>query len=239
MKRTVILALALVMAVPMRAHSAPSPLGSTGDSSACGSAWHITLGVSAGAKLISMGSSPYSSSQAVFVEVPLVGDIALSSSWTLTTGLKYRFEWAPLKYEVQTREGADGLYYNSTPGTVRHLATAQHSYVGIPVEVTWFPKPDNHRLLRMSMDVYAAYAVSRYIRSRTLDPMRLGLGGSDMLLDADDPTLLPWKLEVGLTVATDYLGLLHGLRFFVDLLPTYRDPATGHGVNTVGLAIYL
>ena len=50
---------------------------------------------------------------------------------------------------------------------------------------------------------------------------------------------MPWKLELGLTLSTDVLGLIHGVRFFVDLLPTYRDPLIDEPVYTAGMTIFL
>ena len=49
----------------------------------------------------------------------------------------------------------------------------------------------------------------------------------------------PWKLEVGLTLSTDVIGLTHGLRLFTNLLPTYKDPATGEKFYTSGVTLFL
>ena len=52
-------------------------------------------------------------------------------------------------------------------------------------------------------------------------------------------SLLPWKLELGLSVTTDVIGLLHGVRFFVNLLPSYHDPVTDTDLFLHGMTLYL
>ena len=49
----------------------------------------------------------------------------------------------------------------------------------------------------------------------------------------------PWKLEIGLKVSTDAIGLLHGIRFFTNLLPTYIDPAKDGKIYTSGITLFL
>ena len=44
---------------------------------------------------------------------------------------------------------------------------------------------------------------------------------------------------MGLTLSTDVIGLTHGLRLFTNLLPTYKDPATGDKVYTSGITFFL
>lgn len=202
----------------------------------------LTLGVQAGATLFTMGQTPYDSPYGLTLQLPLVVTIPLSDSWSLLTGLRYDFEWAPLRYNVEPAAGG-GLDFVTTPATGRQTAMMHHSYLGIPIEVEWYPFRNNHRLLHLSLDIYGGYAVSRYLKIHTRDARNTYFGtqtsrGSEVV-ESSDPMFQPWKLEVGLTVGTDMLGLLHGVRFFTNLLPTYRDPASGQKIYTSGMTFYL
>ena len=246
MKRVLTLFLLLAAAGGMWAQADPSAGKATGDSIGCGQPQgrrqlHITFGLSGGASILSAGQTPYTLSHALFVEVPMVAVFDLTKSLRLTTGLKYRFEWAPLKYNVEHLDGTDGLQFNTTPTTYRSSFIVHHSYLGIPVELTWYPLPNEHRILSVGLDIYAAYAVSRYIKQHSHIPIGGGIDYSQnsLLLSSSDPTLLPWKLEMGLTLSSDVLGLLHGVRVFADLLPTYRNPVTGKGIYAIGMNFYL
>ena len=49
----------------------------------------------------------------------------------------------------------------------------------------------------------------------------------------------PWKVELGMTLSTSVIGLVHGVRLFANLLPTYIDPATGEKIYTSGISLFL
>jgi len=42
-----------------------------------------------------------------------------------------------------------------------------------------------------------------------------------------------------LTLSTSVIGLVHGVRLFANLLPTYVDPATGEKIYTSGITLFL
>ena len=202
----------------------------------------LTLGVQAGATLFTTGNTPYDSPYGLKLQIPLVTTIPLSDSWQLVTGLRYDFEWAPLRYNVEPAAGG-GLDFVTTPATGRQTAIMHQSYLGIPFEVEWYPFRNNHRLLHLSLDIYGGYAVSRYLKITTRDARNTYFGTqtsrSSEVVESSDPMFQPWKLEVGFTVGTDMLGLIHGVRFFTNLLPTYRDPASGQKIYTSGMTFYL
>ena len=201
----------------------------------------LTLGVQAGATFFTMGQTPYDSPYGLTLQLPLVVTIPLSDSWSLVTGLRYDFEWAPLRYNVEPAAGG-GLDFMTTAATGRQTSVMNHGYLGIPLKVDWYPYRNNHRIMCLSFDVYGAYAVSRYLKIHTRDARHTYYGvqtahGSEVV-ESSDPMFQPWKLELGLTIGTDMLGMLHGVRFFTNLLPTYRDPATGQGIYTSGMTFY-
>lgn len=200
----------------------------------------LTMGVQGGATLFTTGHTPYDSPYGLTLQLPLVACIPLSDSWSLVSGLRYDFEWAMLRYNVQPAAG--GLDFMTTAATGRQTSVMHHGYLGIPLKVEWYPYRNNHRLLNLSFDIYGAYAVSRYLKIHTRDARHTYSGvqtdhGSEVV-ESTAPMFQPWKLEVGLTVGTDMLGILHGVRFFTNILPTYRDPATGQGIYTSGMTFY-
>lgn len=234
MKRIFILIVALGLAMTANAQCGGDSTSSRGNA-------RLTLGVQGGATLFTTGHTAYDAPYGLTLQIPLVASIPLSDSWQLVTGLRYDFEWALLRYNVQSAAGG-GLDFLTTPTTERQTAVMHHSYLGIPLRVDWYPFPRNHRVMSLSLDVYGGYAVSRYLKITTRDARNTYFGmqtsrGSEVV-DPYDPMFQPWKLELGFTVGTDMLGLLHGVRFFTNLLPTYRDPATGEGIYTSGMTFY-
>lgn len=236
MKRIFILIAVLGLATAVNAQC-----GDDSTSSECRHQTTLTLGVQAGATLFTMGQTPYDSPYGLTLQLPLVVTIPLSDSWQLVTGLRYDFEWAPLRYNVEPAAGS-GLNFMTTATTDRQTSVMHHGYLGIPLKVDWYPFRNNHRLLNLSFDVYGAYAVSRYLKIHTRDARHtyngVQTGYGSEVVESSDPMFQSWKLELGLTIGTDMLGMFHGVRFFTNLLPTYRDPATGQGICTSGMTFY-
>lgn len=200
------------------------------------------LGVQAGARLNLTSGTPYDAPYSLLLQIPFVGKIPLPvERLTAIGGLRYDFEWSLLRYNVSPAEGG-GLEFLTTPGTGRQTAVMFHSYLGLTGEVEWNAVARNRRVLRLSVDYYLAYDVSRYLTIRNRDARSTYFGTqtstSKTVVESGDPMFQPWKLEIGLTAATDLLGIIHGVRFFTNLLPTYKDPATGEKIYTTGMMIY-
>lgn len=205
----------------------------------------LELGLSAGYSLFLQDENPYCSTHGYTLQIPLLLQYYMTPHWRLSTGLRYDFNWDPLKYRVTYG------YDDSHPLTIdtglfrgRQSAYAFHSYLGVPLQLTWYPMPKDRGLLSVSFDLYAAYSVSRFLMvkeadDRYYDPYTLGVGGSMSEDEHGDPSMLPWKLEVGLSLNTSVLGLIHGVRFYADLLPLYREPVSGEKIRNVGMTIFL
>ena len=202
----------------------------------------VDLGIEAGFSLLNNERSPYSASHSYVLRLPLMAHLKLSQRWNLNVGLRYDFQWDILRYNVTPAEGG-GIELLTTPTTGRQTATAFHSYLGIPLELEWMLTPASSNGLRLSADIYAAYAVSEYLTIRTLDARNtyngMRSGTYKEVVESDDPMFKPWKLEIGLKVSTDAIGLLHGIRFFTNLLPTYIAPATNQKIYTYGITFFL
>lgn len=202
----------------------------------------VDLGMEAGISLLNNSHSPYSASHSYVLRLPLMAHLNLSRHWNLNVGLRYDFQWDKLRYNVTPIEGG-GIDILTTPTTGRQTATMFHSYLGIPLELEWLLTPNSRSGLRLSADIYAAYAVSEYLTIRTLDARNtyngMRSGNYREVVESDDPMFQPWKLEIGLKVSTDAIGLLHGIRFFTNLLPTYIDPSSNQKIYTSGITFFL
>ncbi|MBQ8703099.1 MAG: hypothetical protein IJ524_01835 [Bacteroidales bacterium] len=240
--------IAIILSLVLAASALPAQTDTLPDSlSACGNGGrrqvNLTLGVQAGMKFNRTDYTPYDAPHSLLLQIPLVATIPLPvDRLTAIGGLRYDFEWSFLRYNV-TRVDGGGIDLLTTPTTGRQTATMFHSYLGLTGEVQWQVVPGNHRALRLGLDYYVAYDVSHYLTIRTLDARNTYFGvltSSDRtVVESGDPMFQPWKLEVGLTLSTDMLGIIHGVRFFTNLLPTYIDPASGTKIYNTGMMIYL
>lgn len=221
---------------------------SVGDTSRQG--FTLTLGVSAGATLYANGNdmSPYYSHHGFMVQLPLLVNWDVAPHWKLSSGLRYDFNWDPLYYAVEPvlsewrfEEPYEeyGLRFNQTPTTATLKAYAYRSYIGIPIEVKWYPWAQDKKRLGIAFDIFAAYAVTQYIN---IDDITITPNGNDRSTGgyrSDLNAMNPWKVEVGFSVSTGLLGLIHGIRFFTNFLPTYTDPTSGEKIYTSGVTMFL
>lgn len=253
MKRFVLILL-LFSVVGASAQSFDSLSGARYDTPAtgCGSdssrhnSLSLCVGVAGGYSLYVMDDSPYASSHGYTLQIPLLLRYDLTPHWRFGTGLRYDFNWDPLRYRVASDpfSGEMSLALDTAMHFGTQSAYAFHSYLGVPIEMTWFPVAREHGLVSVSLDVFAAYTVIRYLHiseqtTQGYDPNSLACSTNSSEKDFGDENMLPWKLEVGLTISTDALGLIHGVRFFGNLLPTYREPVSGKKIYPFGMTIYL
>ncbi|MBP3764038.1 MAG: outer membrane beta-barrel protein [Bacteroidales bacterium] len=235
MKRTLILLAALGLALGGRAQA---------DSTAtCASAdypkWGLSLGISASATLFANGNdmSPYYSKYGFALHIPLMINYRHSPHWTFSAGLQYDFQWAPLRYRVEEVGFGEGLDFPSGPVQGTQHAHAFHGYLGFPLQATWYPFRSYGRRLYFGFDIHPAYAVTRHIS--ITDRVLSRTGGSTEAGDVSGDFMRPWKLEVGVTLGTTAIGLLHGVRFYANLLPTYHDAVSDEDIYTAGIQFFL
>jgi len=219
--------------------------------------WRLDLGISGGATLYTgnLDYTPYYSRYGLQLQVPLVLKYRVSPHWNLGAGVRYDLRFDPLVYAVKVNYNYNGEWstlgidFESTPIAGRQSGYAMRHYIGLPLSATWYPWAREPRLLGIAFDLYAGYSFSSHIVTGRIEAMRTTTGGTSDVSITDysqsdaiyigDPSLLPWKLELGVTLSTDVLGLVHGVRLFTDLLPVYRDPATGDNLYTAGMTIFL
>ena len=245
--KQIVFILTLLLAAPVlraQTDTLPSPVGDTAATCGNGGGRQLSLhlGVQAGAKFNLTSHTPYDAPYSLLLQIPFVGKFPLPiERMTAIGGLRYDFEWSFLRYNVTPVDGG-GIDFLTTPTTGRQTAVMFHSYLGLTGEVQWQVFKSSHRALRLSLDYYAAYDVSRYLTIRTRDARNTYFGTQTStgktVVESSDPMFQPWKLEIGLTASTDVLGIIHGIRFFTNLLPTYIDPASGEKIYNTGMMIY-
>ena len=210
----------------------------------------LKVGLSAGTTLFSRGNdlSPYYSKYGFSLQIPVLCEYDFAPHWKFSTGLRYDFNWDPLSNgveEVWTNNGEyNGLAHSTIPYAGKQIAYVHSGFLGIPLKITWYPKADNKRMLGVSLDYYVGYAITKYynisMNQITLtDAATQSYNMSGDMMRSDSPSILPWRMEAGLTLSTDYLGLVHGVRIFFDLLPRYEDPLTGEKIRTTGITFFL
>lgn len=197
----------------------------------------LKLGVSGGATLFSTAneSSPYYSKYGFFLQIPFEAQWWVAPHWKLSTGLRYDFNWCLLYYNVEVTD-AEGLDFRTTPTVATHHNHLFSSYVGIPLRAEWFPWAEHRNVLSLAVDIFAGYAVNQNIIFKEWNEE--SVGGDGVKTRVQTP-LQPWKLEAGLSLFTSMVGLSHGVRLFANLLPTYKDPATGKKIYTAGISLFL
>jgi len=211
----------------------------------------LVLGLSAGVNLFTTDNqfSPYYSKYGFIMQVPLMLQYQMTPSWRLSTGARLDFTFNPLHYNVDWHEVDDGNDYIYADGLdfQETFTGKQHYFIyffhlGIPLQATWYPWPNEKRLLAVTGDLFAGYAFGNdlFLNRSYADRNGSSTGIDDVhQVSHHTESLLPWKLEVGVTLSTDVLGLIHGVRFFANLLPSYRDPETGDDLYLAGMTLYL
>ena len=241
MKRIVIILAALSIALVGHAQTDTQPDTSSSCQGCRQVEFNIDLGLSAGISALSKNmGSPYYSKYGFTLQIPLMAHWQFAPHWRLSAGLRYDFNWYPLYYDVEINADRNGICFPTEPTTATRRGYAYGSYVGVPVELKWYPRANSRGSFGIALDVFTGYAVSSNItinehQVEILDNVISGfMHGSNIM-----SVMQPWKVEIGLTLTTDKLGLLHGLRFFANCLPTFIDPATDTPIYTSGIIMFL
>ena len=217
------------------------------DTSSCSSNTSVVVGFSAGVTLFGNGNdmSPYYSKYGLLLHVPIVLQHDFDPHWRLSSGLRFDFHYDPLYHTVKQLTDAEcdpiGIGFDNFPVHTQQHGHAFRAFLGIPLELTWYPKANNHHILSLGVDFFAGYAIAQhfFLKDETYTITGTHVTGLTSEDSFSDPSMSRWKMELGLTLGTDYIGLIHGVRLFGDLLPRYKDPVTGEKIYCVGLTFYL
>ena len=173
-------------------------------------------------------NSPYASDGTLTCNIPLITDFKLSDKWTLRTGLMLSFEYVKLYHQVTLEDGVLTLADGRTPMQKNGFS---NTYLGIPATIYFTPYPEmGSRSVSFGADV----RVSRLLGSTFSNTPDIFLSQK---LRPKTGVYNPWRIEVGLDMTTNAIGIIHGVRLYTNLLPEFRSKETGKSLHTLGLEI--
>ena len=181
--------------------------------------------------------SPYYSKHSMALHFPLMVHYRITPRWMFSAGMQYDFVRSPLEYRVKDISDDLGVAFSTNLQYASQSAYVYHFYAGLPVQITWYPTRKLSRGVSLSFDVHPAYAVSQYLAIHDFTATPTGSSGTGYELEGD--FLNPWKLELGVTIGLPRLGLIHGIRIYGDLLPTYREYINKKNVYMGGISLFL
>ena len=194
--------------------------------------WSLSLGLLVGHRfgelMPSALASPYATEGTMTAYFPLITHFKLSDKWNLRTGLMMGYEYTKLYHQVTLDEGGLNIADGRTP--IQKNAFL-NTYLGIPATIYFTPHPKRGS---QSVSFGADVRVSRLVGSTFSNMPDIFLGKP---LKVREGIYNPWRIEVGLDVATNAIGIIHGVRFYTNLLPEYRIKDTGKSVRAFGLEI--
>ena len=177
-------------------------------------------------------SSPFYYTRKFNPSVSLYGKWRLNSRWTVKTGLQY--DYFNMRLNI-VDVSAWGMLITDGEGNTPDF---QYSYVdqhflGVPVDVTFHPfkrKPD---ALGLTAGLTASHQVVEGMYNVVLNEGRGNIAGV-----STDGMLNPWRLELHFGVETNTIGVIHGLQYYVNLLPTYIGIPNAGKFRECGVSIF-
>lgn len=195
----------------------------------------VTGGISAGIRTdvsnCSLGS-PYYTPLSYYISVPIYADFDLNSDWKLRSGLY--FEWGTKSLAHQVSVGSDGL--SIADGNLPALQqTILNTYLGIPLGIYYTPKSGSGESTGIGFELRFAHILTSKMSTVTLTDGNTRWNNSVQYDKLD--ICNPWRIEAGISIYSNSLGLLHGCRIFTNLLPDYKSHTTGKGLHTFGVEL--
>ena len=107
-----------------------------------------------------------------------------------------------------------------------------NSYIGIPVTLSRnIGKLDGENI---AVDLFFGHTLSG--RLWTLSPYNNHEGSHS---DKVNHLLNPWKIEIGISLNTNALGIIHGVRIFTNLLPEFKKEYAKEHFKIIGFEFKL
>lgn len=195
----------------------------------------VTSGISAGIRTdVSARSlgSPYYSPESFYISLPIYADFKLNSDWMLRSGLY--FEWGRKSMAHQVSVGSNGL--SLADGNLPAIQqTILNTYLGIPLGIYYAPESDSDERIGIGFELRFAHILTSKMSTVTLSDENTNWNNNaqyDKLNICN-----PWRIEAGISIYGNSLGLLHGCRIFANLLPDYKSHTTGKGLHSFGVEL--
>lgn len=174
--------------------------------------------------------SPYFSQYDFNLRFPLLTEFKLSSQFSLATGIEYILNMAWL-WNPSKLDDAGFLQLDNSAASSRNRNVATTQYLGVPLKLTW--KPRGFTLSSFSADLFFGHTIARQFA--TITPQA---GTNNLLNVYGKPQYQnPWKLEAGISWNTYDAGLFKGWRFYVNILPEYRNSPGLPKVHSCGMEL--
>ena len=173
-------------------------------------------------------ASPYANEGTITASIPIITDFKLSDKWTLRTGLMLNFDYTKMYHQVALDNGTLTLADGRIP--IQKNAFL-NTYLGIPTTLYFTPNPERgSRSVSFGVDLRVSRLVGSSFRN-TPDFFQKNK------LKVKEGIFNPWRIEVGLDLTTNAIGIIHGLRLYTNLLPEFRDKEAGKSLHSMGVEV--
>ena len=176
----------------------------------------ITGGLTCGYRFLqtpkNFDTNPYASFGVVSLSVPLVTGFNLSKNWTMQTGLQFDLNIRRMAHPV-IQDGNGLMAVDNQLPARQNIVT--NTYLTIPVNFYWKITKKGEAL---GFDVNFGRRLGGSLFTR--ETATLGNSSSQ---ESITNLFNPWKIELGIGLSTNALGIIHGVRIFTNLLPEYNQ----------------
>ena len=155
----------------------------------------------------------------------------LSDHWGVRTGIMVNSITKSLSHQVK--------YENNELVVIDGLEEFQYNqlacnYIGIPITLYYYL--GKQQSTSVSLDCFVGWTWGGRLYT-SIDPTKFW-GFKNWNREKID-IFNPWKLEVGLSFNTQWVGIIHGIRIFTNLLPEYKPGVTTDKFRSFGIEIKL
>ncbi len=172
-------------------------------------------------------NSPYTNSGGLDVPFGLLTSFVFTPHLSLSTGLQLNLNQRWMDYPVKI--GENGLEIIENPEMTQHDKLVS-TYLCIPAELYYYF--DKKKSFGLSMDIKFGYLVGAQLITRFPS-----IGNQGSIGENARSLFNPWKLEAGISIITNVLGIIHGVRVYTNLLPEYNKAVTTEKFRSIGVEI--
>lgn len=149
------------------------------------------------------------------IGLSIYGKWELSHRWSVDGGVRY--DW------FRTSSDPNGLHFKD-------------HYLGLPLSVTYHPFLRHRDALGINFGLTPSVRLNP-AQVLPSDPSQTTQGSKST--PVTNPYSQPFRLEVHLGLETNLLGIIHGIQFYANLLPTTVDLPSGNRYHEFGIAVSL
>ena len=172
-------------------------------------------------------TNPYACFGVFSLSVPVVTGFNLSKKWTMQTGLQFDLNIRRMAHPV-TQDGNGLIAVDNQLSARQNIVT--NTYLTIPVN---FYRKISRNGDELGLDVNFGRRLGG-----SLFTLETAVWGNSSGQESIAYLFNPWKIEFGISLNTNSLGLIHGVRLFTNLLPEFSN-ASIKPMSTIGMEIKL